>query len=192
MGLGEVGRRRMLFLFGTNWSFKSTTLVKIKSIQTMKGCHSPKGSHHNAEGEGASPPRGVGQREAKHKRTPTLKTHILFWLGTDIRSKCRRHQFLVSQPCCWKVSKKVALADNLEFSLSGIKIEEVKITFHNQSHTRALFSFHRTVCDMKINNTGKEVFLCFSRVSWDEVGQRVRSQTVFHTMPRLSLTLLCI
>lgn len=32
---------------------------------------------------------------------------------------------------------------------------------------------------MKINNTGKEVFLCFSRVSRDEVGQRVCSQTVF-------------
>lgn len=32
---------------------------------------------------------------------------------------------------------------------------------------------------MKINNTGKEVFLCFSQVSWDVVGQRVRSQTVF-------------
>lgn len=32
---------------------------------------------------------------------------------------------------------------------------------------------------MKINNLRKEVLLCFSRVSWDEAGQRGHSQTIF-------------
>lgn len=58
----------------------------------MKSCHSPKGAHHNVEGEGASPPPGVGRREAKRERSP--QTHVLLSLGTDICPKFRRHQSL--------------------------------------------------------------------------------------------------